>query len=319
MKRPPKTKLLFRLILPVLLVILIFAPALIAQADTEDCGKLLPLFCPTDINFDIPTPSGDDAKSILENLVYGIAQNVREVIAALAIAFLVLSGFFLVTAQGEEEQVTKQKKNILWALIGLAILSMSGAIMEIFKFACPDGVCESYFTDANTLRERVHKFDLQVQIIVTFIRYIIGSIAILYIVRSALKMIVAGYKEEVTTEEKKTIWAILIGLLIIGISDFFVRKVLYKVRPYPSTIEDDIVVNPEKGIEQIIGITNFIVTFAGPVAVLMLVVGAILYLMSGGDETRMNRAKELIMYTLVGIIVIYSAYGIVATFISGTF
>ena len=75
----------------------------------------------------------------------------------------------------------------------------------------------------------------------------------------------------------------------------------------------------QDGIDQIVGITNFIVMFAGPLAVLMLIVGGILYATSAGDDEKMNRAKKLIVNTLLGVIIIYFAYALVATFISGVF
>ena len=279
------------------------------------------MFCMSDQNPDIPHPEGDTSEQILDNLIRGLIGNLREIIAALAIAFLVISGFLMVTAQGNEDVITTQKRNILWAVIGLSLLSMGENIIEIFKFNEETGVFRNFFTDPQTMQDRIYKFDVQVDIILTFLRYIIGSIAVLFIVRSASKMIVAGYKEDVTTEEKKTIWAILIGLMVIVTADFTIRNVLYKIRPYAQVSQtgEDIRVNVQDGIDQIVGITNFIVMFAGPLAVLMLIVGGILYATSAGDDEKMNRAKKLIVNTLLGVIIIYFAYALVATFISGVF
>ena len=323
----PQVKKFCRGLLPLLLVIFCFLPGITAvQADAlypgGDGNQVLPLPDFNEVSTNIPGPESttDTAYEIINSLITTAVDNVRGIIAALAIAFLVISGFQLVTAQGEEETINKQKKNILWALVGLALLSMSNAIAEIFEFEDQTGAFRNFFTDPSALDERIHKFDLQVQIIITFIRYIIGSIAVLYIVRSAVKMITSGYKEEVTTEEKKTIWAVLIGLLVIIVADFAVNQVLYKTRPYASSTsiwENNIKVNPEKGVNEIIGITNFIVTFTGPLALMMLIIGGILYATAGGEEERMTRAKRLIMNTLIGIVIVYAAYAIVATFISG--
>lgn len=312
-------KPILSIILPLFLVVFCFTPLFAHAAD--DCGGLLPMFCMSDQNPDIPHPEGDTSEQILDNLIRGLIGNLREIIAALAIAFLVISGFLMVTAQGNEDVITTQKRNILWAVIGLSLLSMGENIIEIFKFNEETGVFRNFFTDPQTMQDRIYKFDVQVDIILTFLRYIIGSIAVLFIVRSASKMIVAGYKEDVTTEEKKTIWAILIGLMVIVTADFTIRNVLYKIRPYAQVSQtgEDIRVNVQDGIDQIVGITNFIVMFAGPLAVLMLIVGGILYATSAGDDEKMNRAKKLIVNTLLGVIIIYFAYALVATFISGVF
>ncbi len=49
----------------------------------------------------------------------------------LAVLMIVYAGILLVTAQGEEEQVGKGKKIILWAAIGLIVIMLSFAIVRV--------------------------------------------------------------------------------------------------------------------------------------------------------------------------------------------
>lgn len=52
-------------------------------------------------------------------------------------------------------------------------------------------------------------------------------------------------------------------------------------------------------------------TIIGGVAVLFLLIGAIRYVISGGDSARVARAKNTILYALIGIVVSVSAFAIV--------
>ena len=74
-----------------------------------------------------------------------------------------------------------------------------------------------------------------------------------------------------------------------------------------------------RGVQEIVGITNFVVTWASPVAVLVLVAGAIMYLTAMGDEEKMGKAKKLIVNAIIALIIIYGAFALVSTFVSGQF
>jgi len=55
----------------------------------------------------------------------------------------------------------------------------------------------------------------------------------------------------------------------------------------------------------------------GPIAVLVLVLGGIMYTTAGGDEEKMNKAKRLLIATGIGIMIIYGAFALVSTFLAG--
>lgn len=58
-------------------------------------------------------------------------------------------------------------------------------------------------------------------------------------------------------------------------------------------------------------ITNVLLFLVGAVAVIMLIIGGIRYVISGGDQNAVTSAKNTILYAIVGIIVALLAYGIV--------
>jgi hypothetical protein len=58
-------------------------------------------------------------------------------------------------------------------------------------------------------------------------------------------------------------------------------------------------------------IANILIFLVGAIAVLVLILGGLTYVTSTGDAARIKRAKDTILYGVVGIVVAILAYAIV--------
>ena len=65
-------------------------------------------------------------------------------------------------------------------------------------------------------------------------------------------------------------------------------------------------------------IVNVLLFIIGAIAVIMLIIGGIRYVVSGGDSGAVTSAKNTILYAVVGIVVALLAYAIV-NFVLGSF
>ena len=65
-------------------------------------------------------------------------------------------------------------------------------------------------------------------------------------------------------------------------------------------------------------ISSVLLFIIGAIAVIMIVIGGLRYVISGGDATQVQSAKNTILYALVGIIVAILAYAAV-NFVIGSF
>ncbi len=65
-------------------------------------------------------------------------------------------------------------------------------------------------------------------------------------------------------------------------------------------------------------ITNVMLFIVGAISVIMIIIGGLRYVLSGGDSANVSAAKNTILYAIVGIIVSLLAYAAV-NFITGTF
>ncbi|MBI3889826.1 hypothetical protein HY312_04635 [Candidatus Saccharibacteria bacterium] len=72
----------------------------------------------------------------------------------------------------------------------------------------------------------------------------------------------------------------------------------------------------ETGVFKII--TNVLLFVIGAVSVIMLIIGGIRYVVSGGDSTAVQNAKNTILYAIVGVVVAILAYAVV-NFVLGAF
>lgn len=55
----------------------------------------------------------------------------------------------------------------------------------------------------------------------------------------------------------------------------------------------------------------------GSLAVIMVIVGGLQYVLSAGDPKRTARAKETILYSVIGVVIALSAYAIVTYITAG--
>lgn len=58
-------------------------------------------------------------------------------------------------------------------------------------------------------------------------------------------------------------------------------------------------------------VTNILLFIIGAIAVIMLIIGGIRYVVSGGDQSAVTAAKNTILYAIVGIVVAILAYAAV--------
>ena len=68
-----------------------------------------------------------------EALVSGIVKWILGIVVSLAILFLIIGGLMYITSAGNEEQATKAKKVILYAILGLGIIVLSYSIITELK------------------------------------------------------------------------------------------------------------------------------------------------------------------------------------------
>lgn len=263
----------------------------------------------------VPSPPAEETgQELTQRLVFSGLRYAKMIVAVVGILFISLMGYTLVVKGENEEDVTKAKTGLIYAVVAFVLISASQELGRIF-----DMRETTVIGSPQDILGRVRLFDRQVEIFMVFVKYVIGAFATLMIIKSASKMITGGANEEETSKSKKSIMFSAAGLLLIYVGDIFINRVFYTVDRsiYSGITGVHPQVDARAGVEQIVGITNLIVSFVGPVAVLVLLAGAILYIVSKGEEEQMNKAKRMVFAAAVGIVMIYGAFAIVNVVVSG--
>ena len=112
---------------------------------------------------------------------------------------------------------------------------------------------------------------------------------------------------------------LLVPALVFGLG-FFAAPAAHAVTcPVSGGIEGGIdCATPADSKKELVGeggifqtIVNILLFIVGAISVIMLIVGGIRYVVSGGDQSAVTGAKNTILYAIVGIVVAFLAYAAV--------
>ncbi len=246
-------------------------------------------------DFTKTSKSGED---LAISFAYSIVHIVRNVIGGVALIMGVLYGVRLVISRGQEEAITKQKTNFLYAMLGFIVLIVSENIAKIFN---PELATADQLVDFNAARD-------QLRDVVDYMKWMLGSIAVLMFTVSSVRLVTAqGEDEEVTKQKRNITWSIL-GLLTILLASNIVNAV-YIVRAPDETVA----AAPTTAIEEIAGVVRLILVFLGPVAIGFTIYAGFMFLSALDNEERATKAKRMITEGVVAIVIIYGAYAMANT------
>ncbi len=262
----------------------------------------------------LPTAEGDTAVDKFENVLGPVARAARIIIGAISILLIVVSGFTMVVGGDNDGTVKTQKQSITYGLLGLALISIAGPLAEVFDYRSGNAL-----EDGESLVNRAALFDDTVKIVITFIKYLLGALAALMFIRAGAVMVSSSSSDEDITREKKNLAMSAGGLIMVFASDLFVRKILYSTAYNSATSETIVSINQSEFVKQMVSIINIMVSFVGPIMLLGILIGGLLYATAGGEQGRIDLAKKIMMNSVIGIVVIYGAFALVSTVIAGVF
>lgn len=145
--------------------------------------------------------------------------------------------------------------------------------------------------------------------ILAAIQKIIVVVAVLFIAIGALLYVTAGANPDNATRGKEAITAALIGLAL-ALAGPSLLKDLGATIGWGGT--PNAAVNAAPGIAIIaLRVLNFILGIMGVLALIMMILGASIYLTSAGSEDQADKGKEMIKYSFLGILIAMASMVIV--------
>lgn len=99
----------------------------------------------------------------------------------------------------------------------------------------------------------------------------------------------------------------------LSLNDF--RDSVYRPENLPGA--DASGISPETKVNDIVNyLINLVLYASGSIAVLMIVIGGVMYVTSLGDSEKAEKAKKIIQYALIGLFTVILAYAAVTNVIS---
>lgn len=141
--------------------------------------------------------------------------------------------------------------------------------------------------------------------VLTFLQTFIVILALIFIVIGAFLYISSGGDSGRVETAKKCITAALIGLALGIAAPAFLRQIsdiLGWTAAPPAGVGTSLTL-----IQIATNILNFLLSVVGVVALIMLVVGAFMYLTAAGDEDRIDTGKKIVKYSIIGITIALAA------------
>lgn len=252
---------------------------------------------------DVPgfAPTGQTGEELAVGFIRNLVRIVRNIVGAVALIMGVIYGLRLVIGRGQEEVITKQKTNFLYALMGFLILIISENVAGIFN---PERATSEALIDFEASRD-------QLRDIANYIKWMLGSVIVLFGIISAFRMISAQGKDEEITKQKNNLTWSGIGMLFILLANNIVNAI-YVVRSPRETSA----ASPDTAIGELTGVIRLILVFIGPVAIAFTIYAGFMYLTALDNEERATKAKRMIVMGIVAITTIYGAYAVVNTITS---
>ncbi|MBD3331151.1 hypothetical protein GF354_06555 [Candidatus Peregrinibacteria bacterium] len=145
-------------------------------------------------------------------------------------------------------------------------------------------------------------------------RYVISSIALLVVIYSAIKLISSSQDEEWDKTKRMLIMGI-IGFVVVQLANTAVKDVFFGEQG--DAFEDiaSAEIYGEEGTAVLRGIIGVIQVFLASIAVLVIVIRGFTVILSAGDEESITKAKNHILYAVVGLLVIGISELVIRTFI----
>ncbi|HRY82439.1 MAG TPA: TrbC/VirB2 family protein [Candidatus Moranbacteria bacterium] len=140
------------------------------------------------------------------------------------------------------------------------------------------------------------------------LRGIIVIIAVIFMIIGGIMYMSSAGNEKMVTRAKQTWTGAVVGLAIALAAPAFLNEILAILQAGPDVAGTGSTLT----IKMIaVNVLNFLLSIFGIIAIISLVIGGGMYLTAYGDEKRIDTAKKIITYAIIGIVVALSALVVV--------
>ncbi|OGJ51561.1 hypothetical protein A2335_03760 [Candidatus Peregrinibacteria bacterium RIFOXYB2_FULL_32_7] len=277
----------------------IHAPFVSANALTDTLTEIGDQTGLTNYEGDIHSEAVD--KRGIRNITSGVLYLLdfaKYILGVIALIMLVLTGVRLSSTHDASSALDEAKKYFGALLLGFALVFIADvAVTQVFF-----GEYGEVLSSQESAQKAALRGAEEIRGIYTFIEMFLGAIAVLAIVISGISMMIST---EDSSSQKKHIGYAALGLIIVGLSEAFIKDFIFD--NYGEGI------NIETGQSLFVSITNFAISFIAIISVAAFVYGGYVYLSSFVSGDQSEKGKKAIIGAIIGILISAGAFAVTRT------
>jgi len=238
-----------------------------------------------------------------QSIGFSILNSVKVILSAVLLIYIVYIGVQMIISLWEDgEELSAAKRQLSYVLIALVFINIPWTLYDAFFNTWARNVWELSWTWndqwlSNNIFINGGILTTIVFAIVWFMQAAIFGIAIVMIIISGIRLIVAWSDEEQRKNStQKVIWSI-IALIFVGLIELW------------KSVAISWNVSWADSIGWLFGnIIDIALFFAAPVALLFLTLAGFYYITSNGDEERVKKAKNIVIYTVIATVLLLAVF-----------
>ncbi len=144
---------------------------------------------------------------------------------------------------------------------------------------------------------------------------VIATLAMIMIIYAGVRMIFSQGDPQAITSAKSTMFYAIGGFVIASFAYVIVASIEFFLGVSNQPGGDSFFVNPlslDTAEGLLVRIVGLILSVAGTIAVLFIVIGGFRYVMAGGNEEQVKKAKGTVTWAVIGLIIILVSYTIMS-------
>ena len=218
-------------------------------------------------------------------------------INAVAIVAVIISGITLAFSQGEDE-VGTARRTIIACIAAIMLVNGAAALRSAIFSPSGVGIVEQPDASAALLR-------LEIEGVISWALIPLVTIAVLMVIISAIRAVLTWNSDEGLSHLRRAVVGAIAGLTLIALR-------------YAISIPITGTGNPDTFIFGVIQIINTLLGFLALIAVVVICIAGIMMILNIGNDEQYTRARNLILWVAIGLLVVIASWAIVNVVFAGT-
>ena len=238
-----------------------------------------------------------------------------------ALFISVISVIRLLSSENSEEDFKKWRDTLLWSIFGLIVIAFAYYIVDIFDVdsGAAAGVGDARYFDSQSVNRIITSI---VYPLLSFLRYIAAFIFLFGAIYAYFRMVTAGGEQGGIDEGKRGFIYAVVGFILVILAEPFV-KILYTGTGCQTSVFGTIATDCQDRIIDIQGIMwvlariiAFLNSLVAVITLIVIIIAGVLVLTSGGNSDRLDRARKMIFYAIIGVVFLFLSF-VIYRFILG--